>query len=192
MNHEQQIANHEQQIAVAVHKWYETAKVPHNAPATAFVQQCQSESIELNNKTYKYYQRGNGPTVVLIHGLFSNLGSMVPIAQDLIAQGFKVVLFDAPAHGEAIGTRTDPVEIRELIRKIGKQLGDIHAVICHSLGVLWALAAWNKDFRARTLISISGVSCKKYMVDRFIEKYRLKTEVPRGKARYAAAPGARR
>jgi pimeloyl-ACP methyl ester carboxylesterase len=172
--------NRDQQIAAVVDKWFEVVKVRHDEHATAFVLQCQSVSVELNDKTYTYYQRGSGPTVILIHGLFSNLGSMAGIARDLVAQGFKVVLFDAPAHGEAIGTSTDPVEIRDLIRTIGKQFTDTHAIICHSLGVMWALAAWNKDFRAKTLISISGLSSKKYLVDRFIEKYQIDAEIADG------------
>jgi pimeloyl-ACP methyl ester carboxylesterase len=172
--------NHDQQVTLAVQKWSEVLKVPHDASARAFVRRCQAGSVELNSNQYKFYQRGTGPTVVLIHGLFSNLGSMIAIAQDLMAREFRVVLFDAPAHGEARGTRTDPVEVREVIRKIGSQLGDIHAVICHSLGVMWALAAWNTEFRAKTLISISGLSSKRYLVDRFIERYRIRSDIAEG------------
>jgi pimeloyl-ACP methyl ester carboxylesterase len=172
--------DHDQRVTLAVQKWFEVLKVPHDASARAFVRRCQAGSVELNSNHYTFYQRGTGPTIVLIHGLFSNLGSMIAIAQDLMAREFRVVLFDAPAHGEARGTRTDPLEVSELIRRIGKQLGDIHAVICHSLGVMWALAAWNTEFRAKTLISISGLSNQKYLVDKFIEKYRIGSDVAEG------------
>jgi pimeloyl-ACP methyl ester carboxylesterase len=171
------------EIASAVQKYFGIVKVPHDELAKAFLERCQSSSVKLNNNSYNYYQQGNGPTVLLIHGYNSNLGSMVAIAQDLVEQGFKVVLFDAPAHGEAIGTRTTHVEAREVIRKIGNQLGEIHAVICHSLGAVWALCAWNNDFRAKTFISIAAPSTYKFLVGKVVELYRMKNEVADGLAK---------
>jgi pimeloyl-ACP methyl ester carboxylesterase len=172
--------NIDQQIDFAVQKWFEIIKVPHDGPAKDFLLRCDVASVSYNGSNYKYYQRGTGPTVVLVHGLFSNLGSMVPIASDLIQLGYSVVLFDAPAHGEAAGTSTDPLEVRDVIRAIGKRLGNLHAIVCHSLGVLWALAAWNEDFHAKTLISIAGVSSKRYLVDKFVELHQVKPEIADG------------
>src|SRR6476659_8344873 len=169
--------SHDEELAGAVQKYWEIVKVPHDELAKEFLRRCQSYSVRLNDKVYKYYRRGSGPTVVLVHGYNTNLGSMVAIAEDLIEQGFKVVLFDAPAHGEAIGTKTDPLEVREVIRKIGKQLGEIHAVIGYSLGVLWTLAAWNGEFRARTLISIASPASQKFLVEKFIALNRIGNEV---------------
>jgi len=168
--------NHEE-VAGVVQKYWEIVKIPHDAFAKEFLRRCQSYSVRLNNNIYKYYRRGSGPTILLVHGYNTNLGSMVAIAEDLIEQGFKVVLFDAPAHGEAIGTKTDPVEVREVIRKISNQLGEIHAVIGYSLGVLWTLAAWNNDFRAKTLISIASPSNQRFLVEKFVQLNQIKNEL---------------
>ena len=168
------------EIASVVQKYFGIIKVPHDEPVKKFLRLCQSDSVKLNNNYYKYYQQGNGPTIILIHGLHSNLGSMVPIAQDLIEQGFKVVLFDAPAHGEAIGTNTNPLQVCKFIREINNQLEELHAIICHSLGGVWALSAWNNDFRAKTLISIASPSNHKFLVEKFVELHQIKNVIAEG------------
>lgn len=168
--------NHDEEVAGVVQKYFGITRVPHDGFAKEFLKRCQSYSVKLNGSIYKYYRRGSGPTIVLVHGIHSNLGSMVSIAEDLLERGFKVVLFDVPAHGEAAGAETDPVEVREFIRKICNQLGEIHAVICHSLGGLWALSALNNDFRAQAFVSIASPSTNKFLVEKFVQLNQLKND----------------
>jgi len=169
--------SHDEEVAGVLEKYFGVTKVPHDEFAKDFLRRCQSYSVKLRDNVYKYYRRGSGPTVVLVHGIHSNLGSMVAIAEDLLELGFKVVLFDIPAHGESIGTKTDPVEVRDFIRKICSKLGEIHAVICHSLGGLWALSAMNGDFRARAFISIASPSTTKFLVEKFVQLNQVENEL---------------
>lgn len=163
-------------IESVVDKYFEIVKLPHDEFAKDFLRRAQSFSVKVNNKIFKYYRRGSGPTVVLVHGLHSNLASMIAIAEDLVDRGYKVVLFDAPAHGEASGASTDPFEVREFMRKIAGQLGEIHAVVCHSLGGLWALSAWDRGLRAHTFVSIASPSSKKFLVEKFVQLNQLDEE----------------
>ncbi len=174
--------NLDKEIAGTVQKYWGIHKVPHDERTKEFLSQCQSDSVHFNDKDYKYYQQGSGPTVMLIHGLHSNLGSMVGIAKDLIRQGFKIVLFDAPAHGEATGSKTDFLEVRDVIRRIGDKIGEIHAIVCHSLGGVWALAAWNDEFRAKTLISIASPSTHRFLFEKFVGLHQIKDEIADGLA----------
>ena len=152
-----------------VRAFYRIAKRPHDPGTREFLSRCQSHTIRVDGRFYKYYQRGSGPTVLHVHGVLGNLGSMVGIAETLLDQHYRVVLFDAPAHGEALGTSTDPVEVRAMIRGLYERLGDLHAVISHSLGGMWALSAWHPETRARALVSISTPSGKRFLVERFAE-----------------------
>jgi pimeloyl-ACP methyl ester carboxylesterase len=171
--------NHDE-LAKVMQKYWGILKNPHAERVKAFLKGCRADVVVRNGNSYKYYRLGDGPTVVLVHGLHSNLGTMVPIAEDLVSQGFGVVLFDAPAHGEAIGTTTDPIEVRDVIRKIGQRLGEIHAIIWHSLGGAWALYAWNDDFHAKTLVSISSPATYRFIVDSFVQMLRLRKELAEG------------
>ncbi|MFL6652335.1 MAG: alpha/beta fold hydrolase [Sulfurifustaceae bacterium] len=172
--------NHDGLMAKVMQKYWGIKKVPYDELTKDFLKQCQPGSVELNGKHYKYYQKGNGPTVVLVHGLHSNLGSMVPIAQDLIGQGFKIALFDAPAHGEAPGTETNPAQIREVFRKIGGQIGEIRAMVCHSLGGFWSFCAWGDDFRAETFVSIASPATHKFLVEKFVQLGQLNNQIAEG------------
>ena len=167
------IVSHSEAIQRLAREFWRIAKVPHDPPTKTFLEKCQSRTIEVNGKFHEYYQSGTGPTVLLVHGVHSNLGSMVPIAETLLEQDYQVVLFDAPSHGEASGTSTDPVEVSRLIRAMYDRLTDLHAVVCHSLGGLWALAAWNNDVRAKTLVSISSPATMTFLVDKFVEMAKI-------------------
>ena len=134
-------ASHDPAFAAILDRYFAITRVPYDEFTRAFLRRCQSFSVKANGGVYKYYRRGAGPTVVLVHGIHSHLGSMVPIAEQLLDLGYEVVLFDMPAHGEAAGSGTDPVQVRDFIRKVCARLGEVHAVVSHSLGGLWALSA---------------------------------------------------
>ncbi len=142
-------------------------KVPHDPATTEFLGQCQSHTVRSGGQPYKFYQRGSGPAVLLVHGLHGNLGSMIPVARALLDDGYRVVLFDVPAHGEALGTMTNPLEVREQIRAVAGQSGELHAVVAHSLGGLWALSSWGGEVQAAAFVSISTPSSHRFLVDMY-------------------------
>lgn len=156
-----------------VQEWFRIAKLPHDPHTKDFLNRCQSHTIKVDEKFYKYYQSGSGPTVLLVHGIRSNLGSMTAIAEDLLERNYQVVLFDAPAHGEAPGTTTDPIEVRGVIRGISERFTDLHAVIGHSLGGLWSLAAWHLGLRTKAFVLISSPATMRFLVDKFTDFYEM-------------------
>jgi pimeloyl-ACP methyl ester carboxylesterase len=157
-----------------VHEWFRIAKLPHDPATKEFLNRCQSHTIKVDGKPYKYYQSGSGPTVLLVHGVRSNLGSMTAIAGDLLEQNYQVVLFDAPAHGEAPGAATDPIEVRAVIRGISERFPELHAVIGHSLGGLWSLSAWHLGLRAKAFVLISTPATMRFLVDKFTDFFEMK------------------
>jgi pimeloyl-ACP methyl ester carboxylesterase len=84
---------------------------------------------------------GSGPVVYLVHGWGgrgSQLGSFV---EPLVAGGFRVVMFDAPAHGDsdhgpAGPGRTHGVEFGRALDAVFARFGPAHAVVAHSLGAI--------------------------------------------------------
>lgn len=170
-------ASHDPAFAAILDRYFAITRVPYDEFTRAFLRRCQSFSVKANGGVYKYYRRGAGPTVVLAHGIHSHLGSMVPIAEQLLDLGYEVVLFDMPAHGEAAGSGTDPVQVRDFIRKVCARLGEVHAVVSHSLGGLWALSAMHQGFRADAFVSISTPSTTRFLVEKFVQLNQLDGEV---------------
>ncbi len=152
-----------------VQQFWTIHKVPHDPRTKAFLDRCESHAIDANGASYAYFRTGSGPTVLLVHGVHSNLASMVGVGEELLKHGHEVVLFDAPAHGEAAGTTTNPIEVCRVIRGIAAELGELHAIVAHSLGGLWTLSAWGDAVRAKALVSISTPSTLWFLVEKFAQ-----------------------
>jgi pimeloyl-ACP methyl ester carboxylesterase len=85
--------------------------------------------------------------VLLVHGWGGHRAQLANFVQPLLDSGFRVVSFDAPAHGDLQGTRASGYQIAEAMHTVLDKVGMPYAVIAHSLGtmsVTVALADWLK------------------------------------------------
>jgi pimeloyl-ACP methyl ester carboxylesterase len=85
--------------------------------------------------------------VLLVHGWGGHRAQLANYVEPLTAVGFRVVSFDAPAHGDLPGTRASGYQIAEAMHTVVDKVGMPYAVIAHSLGtmsVAVALADWLK------------------------------------------------
>jgi pimeloyl-ACP methyl ester carboxylesterase len=80
-------------------------------------------------------------TVLLVHGWTSEAAFMTAMAEPIRRAGFRVVLFDLPAHGLSPGRRTNLVDCAQATLTVAEQLGPIDAVVAHSFGGVTALLA---------------------------------------------------
>lgn len=157
-----------------VNDFFTIMKHPHGPVAEAFLARCESYSVKSGGTWFKYYRCGDsGPTTLLVHGLHSNLATMVGIADRLLGQGQQVVLFDAPAHGAAPGVTTDPAQVRDLILAIAQQSGDLRALVGHSLGALWAVAALGAGLKVDAVVAVSSPADTRFLVDSFVAAHGL-------------------
>ncbi|HSK22492.1 MAG TPA: alpha/beta fold hydrolase [Egicoccus sp.] len=79
------------------------------------------------------YAGGHGPTAVLVHGWAGRAADWRHLADDLVADGWRVVVPDLPAHGTSPGRRTD---LYALARAFAAVLAAERpaAVVAHSMG----------------------------------------------------------
>jgi pimeloyl-ACP methyl ester carboxylesterase len=85
--------------------------------------------------------------VLLIHGWGGHRAQLSGFVKPLLAEGFRIVSFDAPAHGDVPGTQASGYQIAEAMRTVVDKVGMPYAVIAHSLGtmsVTVALEDWLK------------------------------------------------
>lgn len=101
------------------------------------------------------YSWGEGPTVLLVHGWAGRAGQLAVYAQPLAARGFKVVAFDAPAHGQSPGKRTALPEFATAVQRMAAELGPLFAVVGHSLGTAATTVALSRGVTAERLVYIS-------------------------------------
>ncbi len=83
----------------------------------------------------------DGPRVLLVHGWEGRGAQLHAFVEPLVERGFRVVTFDAPAHGDTPGAVSSFFHFAESIRAVSAALGPFHTVLAHSMGgatTLWA------------------------------------------------------
>ena len=94
-------------------------------------------------QTYLFEPAGawNGASVLLVHGWTSEASFMTAFAEFLRKRGFRIVLFDFPAHGQSTPQRASLIDCAHAVRQVAEALGPIEYVLAHSLGGMAALLA---------------------------------------------------
>jgi len=115
----------------------------------------------------KKYEWGAGDrTVLLVHGWESRGTALRSFVPGLLEEGYKVVAFDGPAHGNSGGKRTTFLEFAGAVRAVIKQLGTVDSIISHSFGgatTVFALTQLDPSISLNKLVLI-GVPSNTQMV----------------------------
>jgi pimeloyl-ACP methyl ester carboxylesterase len=120
-------------------RWAETifCTPPRHEPRNAeeeFIATGRGFAVRWEQERLAAWEWGNGPTVVLVHGWGSRAGRLAPMARALVERGFRVVLYDAPAHGVSTGRFASLPEFARALRAVGGAVGPLYGVVGHSLG----------------------------------------------------------
>jgi pimeloyl-ACP methyl ester carboxylesterase len=92
--------------------------------------------FNLNHKKMNGY-RWNHPQkkkILILHGFGSAAHKFEDYATMLVAQGFEVLAFDAPAHGDSEGDTTNAIEYSQMIQEVIDKFGPVQNFIAHSFG----------------------------------------------------------
>ena len=130
--------------------------------------------VELDGTALYSTVWGAGPPVYLLHGWGGRSEQLSGFVAPLMAAGFRVVAFDAPAHGASgpgrHGTRSSTIpEFAEALRAAVEAHGRPHAVIAHSLGATAAALALGRGVRPDRLVLLAPVADPRRMLGVFAD-----------------------
>jgi len=94
----------------------------------------------------------SGPNVYLVHGWAGVGGQLAAFGPALLANGFRVVTFDAPGHGVSEGRRSSIVHFAKALQAAVVSQGPAYAVIAHSLGAAATLRAITRGLAVERVI----------------------------------------
>lgn len=80
-------------------------------------------------------------SVLVAHGWTSEASFMAVFAEQLRRAGFRVVLFDQPAHGKSAREHASLMDCSRALLGVAETLGPIRYVVAHSMGCLASLLA---------------------------------------------------
>ena len=121
----------------------------------------------------RFFEWGAGPAVLCVHGWGGGPAQFRGLVAPLTAMGYKVVLWEAPAHGASPQARTSLPEIADKLAEFTKGREPFAAVIAHSLGGPATQIAFTKGLRARRYIRISAPHAIPDVFRRFTDFVRL-------------------
>lgn len=98
---------------------------------------------------------GRGPAVILTHGWEGRGSQMAPFAAPLVAAGFSVIAFDAPAHGQSSGSDSSLPHFAWALRRVAAEIGGAHAVIGHSLGCAATTVALRDGLAVKKVVFVA-------------------------------------
>jgi pimeloyl-ACP methyl ester carboxylesterase len=106
---------------------------------------------------------GAGPVVYLVHGWGGASAQLLPLVTPLVANGHKVVTFDALSHGASdpgeLGPRRTTIpEMARSLTAVVREHGRPHAVIAHSAGASSTFYALRDGLRPARLVFLAPMA----------------------------------
>lgn len=114
-----------------------------------------------------------GPLIVLVHGWRGRAAQFAPLVPPLRAAGYRVISFDAPAHG---GSQGGPVDVRDwlaVLDELQRRHGRFAGVVGHSFGAFAALTAARHGLATDAVVAIAGAGRPQGFVGEFARRLDL-------------------
>lgn len=129
------------------------------------------------------HEAGTGPTALLVHGWAVDAGTLRPMFDALVADGWRVLAVDLPAHGRTPGLLTDAPAQAAVVRELLERYA-VRAVVAHSLGSLaTAMAIAGGPTALRRVVLLAPAVRLESALERFLVELRLPPGVARGLGR---------
>ncbi len=120
---------------------------PYSLKARDVLASAQITTFQHGSRQLRGYIWGKAdhPTILLVHGWESNAGSMRAFVEPLVQSGYRVIAFDAPAHGRSAGRSTTIYDYSGALQSISEEFGPIDGIIAHSIGAVATMLMLGRD-----------------------------------------------
>lgn len=134
----------------------------------SIIEQANISDILVGKNMLKTYEWGEGEqTILLVHGWQSRGTALRYFVPQLNEKGYKVVAFDAPAHGDSTGKRADLLGYGGAVKALYNRYKNVKGVICHSFGgaaVAYAMYKLDPSMELEKYVMIGTPSAFSYPV----------------------------
>lgn len=113
------------------------------------------------------------PTVLLVHGWSGRGTQLGSFVEPLLDAGYRVLSFDAPAHGQSSGKQTIIYEIADVILGLQKIYGEFDAAITHSFGGPSTALAIKNGLKINRFVAVCPPATLRGLVTKFASTMHL-------------------
>lgn len=122
-------------------------------PEVEMAMQSNSYQIDFKGKSIQVYEWGEGKPILMVHGWMGRATQFRKFIPEFNKAGYKVVAFDALAHGRSSGKTTSLKGFIDVINKLQDNYRQFEMIVGHSLGGVAAMHA-----------TLAGISDKLVMI----------------------------
>jgi pimeloyl-ACP methyl ester carboxylesterase len=110
-----------------------------NAASKSFLTTSMPINVMVKGQKIMGYAWGEGPIILFVHGWSNHSGMWQNYIAQLVESGYRVVAFDAPAHGQSSGNVLTPLRYMTVINAFIEHVGMPHTIVGHSYGAMCAV-----------------------------------------------------
>ena len=149
--------------------WFTPTRFQTPASERSALESARVEHLKINDHNIATYGWGtSGPMILLVHGWSGRGTQLGSFVEPLIKAGYRVLSFDAPAHGNSSGKQTNLYEVADVIVRLQEHYGNFESVITHSFGGPCLAVAMQRGLKTSRVINISPPASTKGLVEKFI------------------------
>ncbi|TCI91037.1 alpha/beta fold hydrolase [Tenacibaculum sp. M341] len=115
--------------------------------------------------------------VLLVHGWCGRSTQLFMVADKLLENGYMIISFDAPSHGNSEGKSALMPDFIDAIKEIDEKLGPFDAAVGHSLGGMSLYSAIAEGVKVKSMVSIGSGDKISDIIKNFIKNLSLKPKV---------------
>ncbi len=150
--------------------WFKPTRFQTPVSEHSVLKRADIKHIKINDHNIVTYAWGtSGPLILLVHGWSGRGTQLGSFVEPLIKEGYRILSFDAPAHGKSSGKQTNLYEVADVIVALQGHYGNFESVITHSFGGPCLGVAIQRGLKTSRVINISPPATTKGLVEKFID-----------------------
>lgn len=159
--------------------WFRVEKYKPHASLNQWKSSFVKIPITYKNTTLNAYSKkvsADKGQVLFLHGWSGRCDQFLELSENLYQNGYSILLFDLPAHGENPGNRSNIFEFAQFLQNVNSVISLNNSfVVCHSAGFLsWSLFSKLVPAKiTRKLVLISCPGSFDYLIDVFASKLKF-------------------
>lgn len=162
-------------VEEAIDLWLNVPKKPFKAHDLDLLKSAEHFNLPFKGIDLPVSSWGNaeGALVILVHGWGGHRGQLGAFVPMLIEAGYRVVAYDAPAHGESAGTHTNAFEMAAALQALIEMVGQPYAILAHSLGTMSVNVALQQGLTIEKLIFFGALRRLSDAIEPFVKMNNL-------------------
>ncbi|MFW9929544.1 MAG: alpha/beta hydrolase [Candidatus Thorarchaeota archaeon] len=163
---------------LALKLFYRPRRSPYSQEELEKLNDGESFTYQYKDYHLKVTTWGEGKPVLFMHGWDGKGIQIIKFIDPLVKMGLKVIIIDAPGHGQSSGKNVDITNFMESILLIQENFGPLYGIIAHSFGGLATiLSLLQNKLAIEKIVLISSPASVDTVMDSFKAIFKLKDNI---------------